>query len=92
VKNAHFSKGEKRTTRSTVDFKNNNNNGEQVIQHGEEEEGRGDDRGGCGGYGEIEAWADQDMDGIGVALQGYFCIACASEIEYDRSVDLFESE
>ena len=30
------------------------------------------------------------MDGIGVALQGYFCIACASEIEYDRSVVLFE--
>ena len=23
----------------------------------------------------------QDMDGIGVASQGYFCIACASEIE-----------
>ena len=72
----------------SVKTKFTNNNGEQVIQHGEEEEGRGDDRGGCGGYGAVEARTDGDLDGIGVASQGYFCIACASEIEYDRSVFL----
>ena len=43
---------------------------------------------GRGGNGAVEAWTDQDMDGIGVASQGYVCLACASEIEYDRSVVL----
>jgi len=42
-------------------------------------------RRGCGGYGAFEARAEQDiwtdMDGIGGASQGYFCIACAFEIE-----------
>ena len=41
-----------------------------------------------GGNGAVEAWTDQDMDGIGVASQGCVCLACASEIEYDRSVVL----
>ena len=40
------------------------------------------------GNGAVEAWTDQDMDGIGVASQGCVCLACASEIEYDRSVVL----
>ena len=31
----------------------------------------------------------QVVDGIGVASQGCVCLACASEIEYDRSVFLF---
>ena len=42
----------------------------------------------AGGNGAVEAWTDQDMDGIGVASQGCVCLACASEIEYDRSVVL----
>ena len=33
------------------------------------------------GNGAVEAWTDQDMDGIGVASQGCVCLACASEIE-----------
>ena len=35
----------------------------------------------AGGNGAVEAWTDQDMDGIGVASQGCVCLACASEIE-----------
>ena len=31
--------------------------------------------------GAVEAWTDQDMDGIGVASQGCVCLACLVEIE-----------
>ena len=43
-------------------------------------------------YGAAEAWADQGVDGIGDASQGCVCLACASEIEWDRSVFLFNGE
>jgi hypothetical protein len=61
----------------------------------EEEEEEGERRGregSCCGNGEVEARTDADLDGIGVASQGYFCIACASEIERYRSVFLSEGE
>jgi hypothetical protein len=46
------------------------NNGEKDIRRAEEEEEEGERRGregSCGGYAAVEAWADQDMDGIGGA-------------------------
>ena len=48
----------------------------------EEEEGeRGGDRTGESGVGEVEAWTDQGVDGIGDASQGCVRLACAFEIE-----------
>ena len=44
------------------------------------------------GVGAVEAWTDQGVDGIGVASQGCVCLACASEIERDRSVFLCKGE
>ena len=59
----------------------------------EEEEGeRGGDRTGESGVGEVEAWTDEVMDGVGVASQGCVCLACLVEIEYDGSVFLFRGE
>jgi hypothetical protein len=45
-----------------------------------------------GGYGAFKARAEQVVDGIGVASQGCFCHACASEIEWDGSGFLFKGE
>ena len=45
-----------------------------------------------GGIVVNEAWSDEVVDGACVASQGYFRIACASEIEKDRTVFLFECE
>ena len=49
----------------------------------EEEEGeRGGDRTGESGVGEVEAWTDQGVDGIGdTPSQGCVCLACLVEIE-----------
>ena len=44
------------------------------------------------GYGAVEAWTDEVMDGVGGASQGCVCLACDSEIEWDRSVFLFRGE
>ena len=44
------------------------------------------------GNGAVEAWTDQDMDGIGVASQGCVCLACLVEIDRDGSVFLFNGE
>ena len=74
-----------------LDLKKNNKNGEKDIRRAEEEEEEGERRA-RRGNGAVEARTDAALDGIGVASQGYFCIACASEIERDRSVDLFRGE
>ena len=53
-----------------VDEKRKNNNGEATLWSAEEEEEKGErrgDKGSCGGYGEVEAWADGVMDRVGVA-------------------------
>ena len=77
---------------------NTNNNGEEeetTLRRAEEEEEEGERRcsgGGSGGYGAFEARTDEDMDGVGVASQGCVRLACLVEIEYDRSVFLFEGE
>jgi|TARA_B110000483_G_scaffold8750_1_gene10414 hypothetical protein len=98
-KNETFGKERsKRTAHITaqVDFKKKKkNNGEKDVRRAEEEEEEGERRGregSCCGNGEVEARTDADLDGIGVASQGYFCIACASEIERYRSVFLSEGE
>ena len=56
--------------------------------HAEEEEEKGERRGrgggregGCCVYGEVDAWTDQVVDGIGFASKGCVCLACDSEIE-----------
>ena len=63
-----------------LDLKKNNKNGEKDIRRAEEEEEEGERRA-RRGNGAVEARTDAALDGIGVASQGYFCIACASEIE-----------
>ena len=68
---------------------------ETTLRRAEEEEEKGERRG-CegsrGGYGAFKARAEQVVDGIGVASQGCFCHACASEIEWDGSGFLFKGE
>jgi hypothetical protein len=65
---------------------------ETTLRRAEEEEEKGERRG-CegsrGGYGAFKARAEQVVDGIGVASQGCFCHACASEIEWDGTIFLF---
>ena len=50
------------------------------IRRAEEKEEEGE-RKARRGNGAVEARTDGVMERIGVASQGYFCIACASEIE-----------
>jgi hypothetical protein len=62
----YFFEKERRLTKK----RKKSNNGEKDIRRAEEEEEEGERRGregSCGGYGAVEAWADQDMDGIGGA-------------------------
>jgi len=76
-------------------LKKKKNNGKKDVRRAEEEEEEGERRsreGSCGGNGAVEAWTDQDMDGIGVASQGCVCIACLVEIERDGSDVLFKGE
>ena len=40
----------------------------------------------------LKLWTDEVVDRVGVASQGCVCLACDSEIEYDRSVFLFKGE
>ena len=65
--------------------RNTTNNGEEATlwsAEKEEEKGEGGgDRTGESGVGEVEAWADEGVDGIGVASQGCVCLACDFEIE-----------
>ena len=60
--------------------KKRNNNGEEALRRAEEEEEKGERRG-CEGYGAVEARADEVVDGVGVASQGCFCLACDFGIE-----------
>jgi hypothetical protein len=63
----YFFEKERRLTKKK---KKKNNGREKDIRRAEEEEEEGERRGregSCGGYGAVEAWADQDMDGIGGA-------------------------
>ena len=97
TKNASISfvGGEKNTTVVTVDPDRYIKNGEAVIWSAEEEEEERERRareGGRGGNGAFKAWTDGVVEGIGVASQGCVCLACDSEIEYDRSVFLFKGE
>jgi len=71
------------------------NNEEEALRRAEEEEEKEERKscgGGSGGCGAVEAWSDRVVDGIGVAPQGCFRLACDFEIEWDRSVFLFEGE
>ena len=54
--------------------------GEATLWSAEEKEEEGERRA-RRGNGAVEAWTDQDVDGIGVASQGYFCVACLVETE-----------
>jgi hypothetical protein len=67
--------------------------GSEGDESDEEIEDNGDDENGD----DIElnanhARSDEVVDGFGDASQGYFYIACASEIEQDRSVFVCKSE
>jgi hypothetical protein len=66
-------------------------NGEADIRRAEEEEEKGERRA-RRGNGAVEAWTDEVMDRVGVASEGCFHIACASEIERDGSVFLCRGE
>jgi hypothetical protein len=46
-----------------------------------EEEEEEEERRARRGYGEVEAWTDEVMDGVGGASQGCVCLACDFEIE-----------
>ena len=74
---------------------NSNGDEEESLRRAEEEEEEGEGRG-CrtseSEYGAVEAWTKQVVDRVGVASQGCVRLACLVEIEYDRSVFLFEGE
>jgi len=57
---------------------------EGSIRRAEEEEEEGERTSFSGAYcefGAFKAWTDGVMDRVGVASQGYFRLACDSEIE-----------
>ena len=78
------------------EYYNHHRHGEEETlwstEEEEEERERRAREGGRGGNGAFKAWTDGVVEGIGVASQGCVCLACASEIKWDRSVVLFRGE
>ena len=68
-------------TSSLTSWRKKNTHTRVNIRRAKEEEEEGERRG-REGYGAVEArTSDADLDGIGVASQGFVCLACAFEIE-----------